>query len=435
MKYADTDLQALKSPDTMRAYAEARLDGRAVGRSYKCACPWGLHNDTLKVEITEYNGQGRATCWACGKQSVNIFELAAATSGIPNDKEHFAELMEHVADVTGYKLTTYAPRRRARRLAAAAADAAWCDNFQNGNSHAFTPSTAGGCMQGGATGRPHAASPTAGVSRLCAADAAEDMAWEAVERAARNPERLAMFAAGFGLPARALTVHADMECASMGLIGLSPGGLLLFISTRATCGNLKVTAIKARAPKHGTAPAEVIEDGRWVARGTLDAARKGGKFRACITGAGAHLWGGDAIAGHDTVIITEGESDKLAVDCSVDAFRTAWQTGLDKCSEYVPEQTLPAVVACAGARAFKSEWARLFKGKVVYICGDNDTAGQEGLTHTAALLLDAGVKDVRIWTPRHGYKDARDQFHAARPAELMEDIISRAEPFYADKRA
>lgn len=429
MRYADDDLRALKSPDTMRAYAEARLDGRAVGRSYKCACPWGLHNDTLKVEITEYNGQGRATCWACGKQSVNIFELAAATSGIPNDKEHFAELMEHVADVTGYKLTTYAPRRRARRLSAAAADAAWCDNFHFGNSHSSTPSTAGGCMQGGATGRPNAASPTAGASRLCAADAAEDMAWEAVERAARNPEKLAMLAAGFGLPPAALTVHADMECASMGLIGLSPGGLLLFISTRATCGNLKVTAIKARAPKHGTAPAEVIEDGRWVTRGTLDAARKGGKFRACITGAGAHLWGGDAIAGHDTVIITEGESDKLAVDYSVEVLREAWHSGLDDTADYMPEHTLPAVVASPGAKAFKDTWARLFRGKNVIVLSDDDIPGREGAARVSSLLCGAGAAAVKIWTPRHGYKDARSQYTPARPLALINDILARCKHY------
>ena len=115
MNYSTADLAALKSFDSMRCYAERQLSGRAVGKGWRCACPWGSHRETLKVEIREYKGEGRATCWACGKISVNLLELAGACTGIPNTPGHLDELMEHIAAETGYHLSPRQARRRGGR--------------------------------------------------------------------------------------------------------------------------------------------------------------------------------------------------------------------------------------------------------------------------------------------------------------------------------
>ena len=412
MSYDPSDLIALKSVDTMQAYAEARLDGRTVGRSFRCACPWGVHHTPLKVEINDYHGEGRATCWACQKKSVKVFELASAVSGIPNDGEHFGELMRHVAEVTGYLLRNTTRRKCSQKIA-------W-----------VSPRRFAVAGREDASAEEDAAAPQpVEVSGAGMDESTACLVWEAVERARNNPARLAELAKDLNLPEVALIMRTDCrEMDSLGLIGLTPGGQLLFITTR-RLGSEKLTvlAVKVRAPKEGSAPAEVIENGQWVTRGTLDASRHGGKFRACVKGAGAALWGADAIAWHDLVIVTEGESDKLAVDLSVDALREGWQTGLDNEEEYVPEHCFPAVVASPGCSAFKEEWAHQMLGKVVFILADADAAGEKGSQRVADILHAAGVGTVKKWTPQDGFKDARQQFDLEHPQALVEDIMDRSE--------
>lgn len=45
------------------------------------------------------------------------------------------------------------------------------------------------------------------------------------------------------------------------------------------------------------------------------------------------------------------------------------------------------VVGVPGASIFKQEWLPLFKGKEVYLCFDNDNAGQDGQAHVADKLI------------------------------------------------
>lgn len=423
MNYCTADLAALKSFDSMRCYAERQLSGRTVGKCWRCACPWGSHRETLKVEIREYKGEGRATCWACGKISVNLLELAGACTGISNTPGHLGELMEHIAAVTGYHLSPRQATAKRRKKAAKLPSKGSSETNKQALHHAAQAGASGGseehltaCGEEVGAGTP---------------EQLRALILEAVERARSNPERMAAYASDLRLPSRAFLWHLDaVELADYGLCGLTPRGQLLFISAGRdeSSGELKVQAVKVRAPKQGKAPAELISGGRWIEAGMLDAGKPGGKFRACIKGAGASLWGAGALRYHDTAIITEGESDKLAVDCSVAALMEAYQTGLDDMSEYLPGNYFPAAVASPGCRAFKAEWAVCFRGKAVIILADADIPGQEGARRVASMLHDAGVRTVKVWSPQQGFKDAREQYNPEEPCALVNDILRNCKP-------
>jgi hypothetical protein len=90
------------------------------------------------------------------------------------------------------------------------------------------------------------------------------------------------------------------------------------------------------------------------------------------------------------VIVSEGEWD--AMICNQYNFRTVTRTG--------------------AARVWKAEWNKLFKGLVVYVCHDMDSAGQAANRKVARALVKV-AKEVRIIrlpypvTPKHG-KDLTD---------------------------
>jgi DNA primase catalytic core len=85
-------------------------------------------------------------------------------------------------------------------------------------------------------------------------------------------------------------------------------------------------------------------------------------------------------------------------------------------------------VGVPGARAFKTH-AQKFRGKRVWLCFDNDTAGAEGLTIAAQMLDEAGAKGVYVLTPPEGFNDWNDWARAGGTAEQFRSMAAAAPTF------
>lgn len=95
---------------------------------------------------------------------------------------------------------------------------------------------------------------------------------------------------------------------------------------------------------------------------------------------------------HDTIVITEGETDCILLN----------------------QHGIPAVSGTAGAKTFKPDWVKLFKGKEVYVCYDADDAGREGARKVKKMLGEFAASITVIELPLHGKgnKDVTDYFVA-----------------------
>lgn len=98
------------------------------------------------------------------------------------------------------------------------------------------------------------------------------------------------------------------------------------------------------------------------------------KMKSWAVGTGSRqLYGVDILEKSETVIITEGETDKLI----------GRQHGL------------PTISHTAGAGAWDERWNERFEGKIVYICYDCDDAGRRG-ARRVARSLELFAKEVHI---------------------------------------
>jgi hypothetical protein len=88
----------------------------------------------------------------------------------------------------------------------------------------------------------------------------------------------------------------------------------------------------------------------------------------------ARIDGFDILAKHDEVFLSEGELDR----------RIAVQNGI------------PAVGHTGGAKTFKMEWAKHFKGKTVYVCYDEDAEGDQGADKVAKVLKETAEAVYRL---------------------------------------
>lgn len=126
------------------------------------------------------------------------------------------------------------------------------------------------------------------------------------------------------------------------------------------------------------------------------------------------LYGFETLGKFDEVLLTEGEWDRIA----------ALQHGL------------PAVSHTSGAKVFKPEWGRHFKGKRVYIAYDEDDTGRAGAQRARRVLeefaegvygvsLDLGVKGA----------DVTDFFLQGREREDMLEKMASAARWFERKDA
>lgn len=144
-----------------------------------------------------------------------------------------------------------------------------------------------------------------------------------------------------------------------------------------------------------------------------------------LTGHGSppRLYPLSALEGADEVLVVEGELDALI--CNQNGFAAVSGTG--------------------GAQRWSAEWSRLFKGKHVYICFDNDKDGRVGgkkvqrslAPHAASVtvmkpLLDKEKSDVTDWFLAGGTPDQlRDLMAASRAsadADAPETTTATAVP-------
>lgn len=373
MNICRADVEALKSPDVLRAYCERTLGaGRRRGALTFYRCPWGAHS-RLKLEVTEKNGVGVAMCRSCNCGG-SVLDVAAGVLGM-DAKRDFAAVVEHVAHEVGYALQEGDARRGKKR------------------GRREMPSVTLQKPAGGADG--------ARVEYLPAD--AENAALDAVRRAADNPDAMARYADELGLPLRDLMTHTDMELAGRGMLGISPDGHLLYVYTcRDEAGAVRVLMVKQRSW------AEEIAAGK-----QRFYCGKGSRKQA--------LYGADSIGVSECVIITEGESDCLAVRAALDVWLE-----YERCCEpdtYPPPELIPAVVAKPDAGTFSAAWAAPLHGRDVILCVDNDEAGRRGAADTAAILKAAGACRVFAWSPAGECKDVREAFRRCNPCELIDDLI------------
>lgn len=145
-------------------------------------------------------------------------------------------------------------------------------------------------------------------------------------------------------------------------------------------------------------------------------------------GSGSMLFPMEALKA-DIIVLCEGEMDALLLN----------------------QYGVPAVTGTHGAATFKPELARLFSGKQVYICYDNDDAGRTGARKAAKLIgsftehvfivsipLPADGADVTDFLHLEGhsaedFKELMDGSQAAKPAVFSEGTSFKELPTAGDR--
>lgn len=130
-------------------------------------------------------------------------------------------------------------------------------------------------------------------------------------------------------------------------------------------------------------------------------------------GSPARLYGVDTINRHDTdeIIITEGEFDRLVLEC----------------------YGFTAVTGTGGCKTWRQEWSKTLstkaEGRGIIILYDADDAGKNAAHNIVAPSLLAEGIQVKIATlPPGPWKDVTDWHLANRPQQELHDAILNAKP-------
>lgn len=399
------ELEQLQSVENLHAFC-GRVLGHAGrrGNAVVYPCPFGTHSKP-HLEVVEYRGKGRWKCWACDR-SGDIVDLYAALNGV-DVKGRFYEAVEGVCSVLGVSCREdVKPPRKTRKNARAGASRRRVKKAAAVAAEDIPPAPA----------------------FLGAEDAA---ALEECRERLRNDRGLARELLG----ELGLSVWLAAVCTEPGtglpLIGATEDRRLVYLySAPDETGRMRLTGAKLRR-RDGVRNARLrLEGGAWKEYGLMDAPPddlKGGARFVSLCGKCCQPWGMGAAQGRQTVIITEGESDCLAMVEAVEQFREACCFDPETGRPYETaagslESMLPAVVAVPGVSGFRTGWAPLFSGKNVIVAMDGDEAGRKA----SAALVEAlaGVCAVRNWAPPEGYKDARKMLLSAGPCALCEAVFS-----------
>ncbi len=366
-KFTKSDIVQLKSYSTLKAYCEQQLGKDAKTRQGGVyPCPWGDHeNNKLQLSEAE-SGVGLANCFACGRGG-SVVDVASGVLGL-DPKKDFTKVLHHIADVVGYRPRSSRMKTRSTR--------ATTNKATTTTDKATDKATTD---QG--TDKP---------------PFSQAQAWACVKKAHEDVDALTAWAQRLNLPLAALARLTDSSSIKTALLGLDERGKLLYMYPSLDAQGVPFfSAVKVRA-----LPNAKMRFSNW----------KGGRFST--------LWGALAIeADTETVIITEGESDALAVMYSLEISLERAHGDFSKI----------AVVAKPNASTFRKEWAGMLKGKEIILAVDADEAGQIGAKKTIEALHQAGVKQVYTWLAPEGIKDARDAFQHESPYRLVDDIITNKE--------
>lgn len=358
----ESEKQKWKQFDVLYNYCEKKLGhGIQDGNLYLYPCPWRFHSNKM-LEIKKLKDGGKFSCWVCDKHG-DIFDLVAELSG--KSKPSFSEKVELVLNDKDIDEPSSESQED-------------CKVKQGDPSHSLTRSVKKKAKKVLMT---------------------EEEVWQSVQRAAEYSWVMRDYANKLNLPMEILMAHTDINNADRGLLGLNRYRKLLYIYTnRDDSGKLLVHGVKQRADK-----------------------QKGPRFFWAISPHPQKLFGEQSIKESETVIITEGESDALAVRASL----SAWLEYelLENSDGYDEFEKQFSVVAKPSAHIAGEEWALPLQNKSVILCVDNDEAGKEGATQTIELLKTIGVLNVYTWIPPIGKKDARATFCKQKPDELIINII------------
>lgn len=108
----------------------------------------------------------------------------------------------------------------------------------------------------------------------------------------------------------------------------------------------------------------------------------------------------------DSVVLCEGEPDCMRL----------WQEGI------------PAVTATSGVKTFNSSLASKLKDKLVYICLDTDSAGQDEIEKYARVLTEAGANPLIVSFPDI-FKDVSVFFTEGGTKEVFQKYLDEAISF------
>ncbi len=327
------------------------------------------------MKLSEKNGIGYARCYACSKGGT-VFDLAAEVLNL-DARKNFKQIAEHIADTVGYSLSLEDRSYTKRKTRTSG-----------------VPSALSIAMK-----QSHQESPIEYLPYDM-----ECRAWESVRRAMRQEETMKTHSRILGLPLPALLHHCDEFEPEAGLLGVDEKGALLYLYTAHDGIKWRVTAVKRRS-----LPMEAMREG--TPRFT---AWKGSKKQS--------LWGASLIdSSLRRVIITEGESDALAVRYSLHTWLEMLR--IDSPEECPCADDIPLVLAKPDAGTFKQSWADALKGLDVILLVDADEAGKKGAASTIDTLKQAGAARVMTWQPLGDAKDPRACFTPDSPLALIEDIL------------
>ncbi len=123
------------------------------------------------------------------------------------------------------------------------------------------------------------------------------------------------------------------------------------------------------------------------------------------SGSHATLFGIDAAASSESIVICEGEFDCLVLR----------------------SKGIPAVTSTGGAGTFKEDWVHHFLQKEVFVCFDNDKAGEQGIMKVCRMIPHAKVIPLPPEIGEHG--DVTDFFvKLGKTADDFKSLMSVAEP-------
>lgn len=233
------ELSDLKTPDALNEYCRRTLgQPQQRGSVMIYPCPFGTHT-RFKLQVTEYQGEGRFKCWSCDRGG-DIFDLHAGINGL-DTKRDFPGILRGVCDVLGVRPPdddgTPLPFRR---------------------SHV----------------RPRPSLTMAAALPSvppCFVSATDEFELDACRERLQKDERLAgELACELGIHPLMMLIHTAREM-GRGLLGATPDNRLLYLYTAEDEeGNTRYTGAKLRRKDNHANPCLKLENGQWKPRGTMN---------------------------------------------------------------------------------------------------------------------------------------------------------------------
>lgn len=381
------DSNSLKSFASLQSYCTDELGEPTVrGNEIRYHCPF-CSPGSPNLTIREVDGIGLWKCWSCDEKG-DIYNLSAKLQG-KDTKTHFTEILNCISSATvahtidgTIRKSTPIPRKNEEHIVPS-----------------FLP------------------------------EKDEALLWQAVDKMCQNKPVREQLAKELGISPVTLLARAQFH--ELGAVGISPDNRLLYIYVEMdNIGTCRITGCKLRSRQGHSNPYLKIEQGQWKSYGTMNPTPANPKGARFIYPAGKPFnpWGIADLQARGSVVITEGESDALAISEAYNYMREIYSGATDEHTGRPFENIhghldsqIPAILSVSGVSGFRREWARLFTGKRIILAFDSDEPGQKATLKTMELLSPFGT--VHNWVPPQPCKDARELLQKYGPSTLLASII------------